>query len=253
MLIHLLNCHWRRIQTTPSYQECNFNISPDVDEFVRVQTVLCASAFKSGFALSMKLSIFFRERFFLTTMTSNYCHYHLWSSLGPLNRWTFRIFHENSLDCQGMILRAPKRTTRTRWRDAIDFGGGNWSDRDVAARARCLTVSVAGNDDERHVDREIENWNNFAMTWFRAAGEEIAGKIWWICVFGTQKFSTSLGCSMSCCLGSHSWTVQYVESEILHGLAVAFCDTLDPCKVVLLSLLLQLFVFEWNKELCNLI
>ena len=64
-------------QTTPSYQECNFNISPDVDELVRVQTVLCASAFKSGFALSMKLSIFFRERIFLTTMTSNYCHYHL--------------------------------------------------------------------------------------------------------------------------------------------------------------------------------
>ena len=85
---------------------------------------------------------------------------------------------------------------------------GNWSDRDVPARARCLTVSVAGNDDERHVDREIENCNNFAMTWFRAAGEEIAGKIWWICVFGTQKFSTSLGCSMSCYLGSHSWTVQ---------------------------------------------
>lgn len=42
--------------------------------------------------------------------------------------------------------------------------GGNWSERDVAARARCLTVSVAGNDDERHFDREIENWNNFAMT-----------------------------------------------------------------------------------------
>lgn len=187
----------------------------------------------------MKISIFFRERIFLTTMTSN-----LWT-VEPLDLQNF----------SREFLGFPRDDSESSEKDDKDkiTRGVNWSDRDVAARARCLTVSVAGNDDERHVDREIENWNNFAMTWFRATGEEIAGKVWWICVFGTQKFSTSLGCSMSCCLGSHSWTLPYVESEILHGLAVAFCDTLDPCKVVLLSLLLQLFVFEWNKELCNLI